>query len=96
RIEGAGPLRVIRDIVFPLVNRNFLAGFLLLFVSMLRELSVSILLYSRDSLVLPVLIFNMKLVGEYETLAALGVVMTALVLVVLAAVRYWTSVSVVR
>lgn len=96
RIEGASPLRVLRDIVLPLIDRNFVAGFLLLFVSMLRDLSISILLYSRDSLVLPVLIFNMKLVGEYETLAALGVVMTLLVLAVLAVVRYWTSVSVVR
>jgi iron(III) transport system permease protein len=95
RIEGAGPLRVIRDIVLPLVDRHFVAGFLLLFVSILRELSISILLYSRESLVLPVLIFNMQLVGEYETLAALGVVMTVLMLAVLAAVRYWTDVSVV-
>jgi len=96
RIEGAGPLRVIRDIVLPLVDRHFVAGFLLLFVSMLRELSISILLYSRESLVLPVLIFNMKLVGEYETLAALGVVMTVLVVAVLAVARHWTDVSLVE
>jgi iron(III) transport system permease protein len=96
RIEGAGPLRVLIDVVLPLIDRHFVAGFLLLFVSMLRELPISILLYSRESLVLPVLVFNMKLVGEYETLAALGVTMTVLVLAVLAAVRYWTDVSVAR
>ena len=38
----------------------------------------------------------MRLVGEYETLAALGVVTTVLVLAVLAMARDWTSASVVR
>jgi iron(III) transport system permease protein len=88
RIAGAGWLQTMKDIVFPLINKNFMSGFLLLFMSMIRDLDTSILLYSNESLVLSVMIFNLKLVGQYETLAALGVVMIILVLSVNFIVRY--------
>lgn len=88
RIAGAGWFRTMKDIVIPLINKNFVSGFLLLFMTMIRDLDTSILLYSQDSIVLSVMIFNLKLVGDYESLAALGVVMILLVLSVNGIVRY--------
>lgn len=88
RIAGAGWFRTMKDIVIPLINKNFVSGFLLLFMTMIRDLDTSILLYSQDSIVLSVMIFNLKLVGDYESLAALGVVMITLVLAVNFIVRF--------
>lgn len=88
RIAGAGWFRTMKDIIFPLINKNFVSGFLLLFMTMIRDLDTSILLYSQDSIVLSVMIFNLKLVGDYESLAALGVVMILIVLGVNFIVRY--------
>jgi iron(III) transport system permease protein len=80
----------------PVINKNFMAGYLLLFMSMMRDLSTSILLYSNESLVLAVMIFNLKLVGDYEGLAALGVVLIVIVLSVMAFVKYVLGVSITR
>ena len=96
RVAGAGWLRTIKDIVLPVINKNFMAGYLLLFMSMIRDLSTSILLYSQDSLVLAVMIFNLKLVGDYEALAALGVVLIVIVLGVMGFVKYGLGVSITR
>ena len=96
RVAGAGWLRTIKDIILPVINKNFMAGYLLLFMSMMRDLSTSILLYSNESLVLAVMIFNLKLVGDYEGLAALGVVLIVIVLSVMAFVKYVLGVSITR
>ncbi|MFB6097331.1 MAG: ABC transporter permease [Haloferacaceae archaeon] len=94
RVAGAGWLTTIKDIILPVISKNFASGYLLLFMSMMRNLSTSILLYDSDSVVLAVLIFNMKLVGDYEALAALGVVMIAIVLVVMGIVRFGFGASI--
>lgn len=96
RVAGAGWLRTIKDIILPVINKNFMAGYLLLFMSMIRDLSTSILLYSNESLVLAVMIFNLKLVGDYEGLAALGVVLIVIVLGVMGFVKYGLGVSITR
>ena len=51
----------------------------------LRELSTSILLYSPDSIVLAILAFDMWEGGQYNYVAALGVIMVS-VLVLMATV----------
>jgi len=94
RVAGAGWIRTIKDIVLPVIKKNFAAGYLLLFMSMMRDLSTSILLYSEDSLVLAVMIFNLKLIGDYEALAALGVVLIAIVVTVMGIVKFGFGVSI--
>jgi iron(III) transport system permease protein len=94
RVAGAGWLTTIKDIILPVISKNFASGYLLLFMSMMRNLSTSILLYDSDSIVLAVLIFNLKLVGDYEALAALGVVMIAIVLTVMGIVRFGFGASI--
>ena len=96
RVAGAGWLRTIKDIVLPVISKNFAAGYLLLFMSMMRDLSTSILLYSQDSLVLAVMIFNLKLVGDYEALSALGVVLIVITLSVMGFVKYGLGVSITK
>ena len=94
RVAGAGWLTTIKDIILPVISKNFASGYLLLFMSMMRNLSVSILLYDNDSIVLAVMIFNLKLVGDYEALAALGCVMIVIVLIVMGIVRFGFGASI--
>ena len=94
RVAGAGWLTTIKDIILPVISTNFASGYLLLFMSMMRNLSVSILLYGQDSIVIAVLIFNMKLTGNYEALAALGVVLIAITLTVMGIIRFGLGASI--
>jgi iron(III) transport system permease protein len=94
RVAGAGWLTTIKDIVLPVISKNFASGYLLLFMSMMRNLSVSILLYGQESIVIAVLIFNMKLTGNYEALAALGVVLIAITLSVMGIIRFGLGASI--
>lgn len=94
RVAGAGWIASIKDIMLPIISKNFASGYLLLFMSMMRNLSTSILLYDSDSIVLAVLIFNLKLVGDYEALAALGCVMIVIVLTVMGIVKYGFGASI--
>ena len=94
RVAGAGWITTIKDIILPVISKNFASGYLLLFMSMMRNLSVSILLYGEESIVIAVLIFNMKLTGNYEALAALGVVLIAITLTVMGIVRFGLGASI--
>lgn len=94
RVAGAGWLTTIKDIILPVISKNFASGYLLLFMSMMRNLSVSILLYGQESIVIAVLIFNMKLTGNYEALAALGVVLIAITLAVMGIIRFGLGASI--
>ena len=94
RVAGAGWLTTIKDIILPVISKNFASGYLLLFMSMMRNLSVSILLYGQESIVIAVLIFNMKLTGNYEALAALGVVLIAITLTVMGIIRFGLGASI--
>jgi len=76
-----------RKIILPLLTPGFLAGWLYISILALRELSTSILLYSTDSIVLSVLIFDLLDQAQYNWLAALGVLMI-MVLMVMALVAY--------
>jgi iron(III) transport system permease protein len=76
-----------RKVILPLLTPGFLAGWLYISILALRELSTSILLYSTDSIVLSVLIFDLLDQAQYNWLAALGVLMI-LVLMATALVAY--------
>jgi iron(III) transport system permease protein len=93
RIAGAGWLRTIKDIILPLINRSFVAGYLLIFADLMKNLAVPLLLYDQDSIVIPVLIFTFKLSGEFGKLAALGMVLFVLVMAVFAIAKYALGVS---
>ncbi|HXG50335.1 MAG TPA: iron ABC transporter permease [candidate division Zixibacteria bacterium] len=62
-------------IVLPLLMPGFVAGWIYIAVVSLRELSTSILLYTQESMVLSVLVFDLWESGLYSNVAALGVLM---------------------
>ena len=79
RIHGASWVGTMRRIVVPLLKPAIMAGWILLFVEFIRSLSLSILLYSNDSVVMPVVTYELYETGAYPALSAFSVVQTVLI-----------------
>lgn len=83
RVSGASWLQSFRHVLLPLTSSGLIAGWIYIFLVSFRELSTSILLYTPGREVLSVLVFSLYQDGSLTQLAALGVVMiVVLVLVV--------------
>jgi iron(III) transport system permease protein len=86
---GASWWQTFRRVLLPLASSGILAGWVYILVVSFRELSSSILLYSPGKEVLSILIWEQFENGQFTTLAAVGVCMVAiLVLLVLLAYRF--------
>ena len=86
-VSGASWFQTFRRILLPLASSGILAGFIYILVVSFRELSSTILLYSPGKEVLSVLLWEEFENGQLTTLAALGVCMV-LILVVLVLIAY--------
>jgi iron(III) transport system permease protein len=84
---GAGWWQSFRRIVLPLLVPGLIAGWVYIMTVSVRELSSSILLYSPGNEVLAIRIWEQYQNGQFTELAALGVVMVA-ALVVLVAIAF--------
>ena len=74
-----------RDVAFPLMRPGLASAWLLVFLPALRELSSAILLFTADSRVLSVVIYELYEEGRWEAVSTLGVILLALTLGILAA-----------
>jgi iron(III) transport system permease protein len=81
RILGAGRLRVLRDITAPLARSGIIAAWCFIFIGVIRELSASIILFTPNTKVISVVIFDLKEEGQFGAIAVLGLVMLALTFV---------------
>ena len=86
-VSGASWWKVFRRVLLPLLMPGLLAGWIYIFVVSFRELSSSILLYSSGNEILSILIWEQFENGKFTTLAALGVVMVA-ILMLLVSIAY--------
>lgn len=85
RILGASRLRALKDIMAPLLRSGVIATWCFIFVAVVRELSAAVILFTSDTKVLSVLIFDLKESGDLGAIAVLGIVMlviTTLVIIV--------------
>jgi iron(III) transport system permease protein len=87
RMSGGTWFDTFRRVVIPLMMPGILAGWVYVMIVSIRELSSSILLYSHNTRVLSVSIWELWENGETGVLAALGVVMVG-ALMVLVAIAY--------
>lgn len=78
RVSGAGWARTFRDIVLPLALPGLFAAWFLVFVPTLRELTVSILLWSAGNETIGVMVFNLQESGQEGPSAALAMLMIGL------------------
>ena len=86
-VSGARSWQTFRRVLLPLVVPGLVAGWVYIFVVGIRELASSILLYSPGNEVLSVVIWEQYENGRFPELAALGVLMVA-GLVVLVAIAH--------
>jgi iron(III) transport system permease protein len=85
RILGASRLRTLRDITAPLLGPSLIATWCFIFVAVVRELSAAVILFTSETKVLSVLIFDLKESGDLGAIAVLGLsmlVLTALIIIV--------------
>ncbi len=76
-LSGASWLTTFRRIVLPLLKPGLIAGWIYIVIVSIRELSSSVLLYSPDSEVVSVVLWEMWQNGQYVQLSALGVMLIA-------------------
>jgi iron(III) transport system permease protein len=81
RILGAGRFRVLREITAPLAKSGIIATWCFVFIGVIRELSASIILFSPNTKVMSVVIFDLKEEGQFGAIAVLGVFMLAMTFV---------------
>ena len=79
QILGASWGTTMREITLPLIRPGLFAGWLLVFVPVIQELSASILLFSSSSITLAVAIYNLYETGYIEPVAALAMINMAII-----------------
>ena len=84
RMLGATRLRTLVDITGPLLRTAVAATWCFVFVAVLRELSAAVILFTSETKVLSVLIFDLKESGDVGAIAVLSLVMIAITTVVVA------------
>jgi iron(III) transport system permease protein len=84
RILGGGRLVAIRQVLAPLMKRNLIGAWLLVFIPATRELSSAMFLYGPKTRTMSVMLMDMSEEGNFEHLAALGFLMLASTLVIVA------------
>jgi iron(III) transport system permease protein len=84
RILGASRLRALWQITAPLLRTSVIATWCFIFVGVIRELSAAILLFTSQTKVLSVLIYDLNESGDLAAIAVLGLLMLILTFAIVA------------
>ncbi|MCC6780413.1 MAG: iron ABC transporter permease [Hyphomicrobiales bacterium] len=87
RILGSSRLRTLRDITAPLLRTSVIATWCFIFVGVIRELSAAIMLFTSETKVISVLIFDLNESGDLGAIAVLGLMMLIITFAVVVAVN---------
>jgi iron(III) transport system permease protein len=85
RMLGASRLRTLADITAPLLRSAVIATWCFIFVAVIRELSAAVILFTSETKVLSVLIFDLKESGDVGAIAVLSLTMVAITTLVIVA-----------
>ena len=75
RILGATRLRALRQITAPLLRTSVIATWCFVFVGTIRELSAAVMLFTSETKVISVLIFDLNESGDLAAISVLGLIM---------------------
>src|ERR671920_2550566 len=75
RILGASRLRSLRDITAPLLRTSVIATWCFIFVGVMRELSAAIILFTSQTKVISVLIYDLNESGDLGAISVIGLAM---------------------
>lgn len=85
--SGASFLETFWRIYIPLMMPSLLAAFLVTMILAFREISAAIFLYSQGSELVSIAIFDLWSNGQYPAIAALGMIMVAMLMIVVLIVQ---------
>jgi iron(III) transport system permease protein len=85
RILGASRLRTLREVTAPLLGPSLVATWCFVFVAVVRELSAAAILFTSETKVLSVLIFDLNESGDLAAIAVLGLTMLILTGIIIVA-----------
>jgi iron(III) transport system permease protein len=84
RILGATRLRALWQITAPLLRTSVIATWCFVFVGTIRELSAAVMLFTSETKVVSVLIFDLNESGDLAAISVLGLIMLAVTFVIVA------------
>ena len=87
RILGATRLQSLRQITAPLLRTGVIATWCFIFIGVMRELSAAIVLFTSQTKVLSVLIYDLNESGDLAAISVLGIAMLAITFAVVLAVN---------
>jgi iron(III) transport system permease protein len=87
RILGATRLQALRYVTAPLLRTGLIATWCFIFVGVIRELSAAIMLFTSETKVVSVLIFDLNESGDLGAIAVLGLMMLAITFAVVVLVN---------
>lgn len=87
RILGATRMQALRHVTAPLLRTSVIATWCFIFVSVVRELSAAVILFTSETKVVSVLIFDLKESGDLGAISVLGLSMLILTFTVVVAVN---------
>jgi iron(III) transport system permease protein len=87
RILGATRLQSLGHITAPLLRTSVIATWCFIFVGVIRELSAAIILFTSETKVISVLIFDLNESGDLGAIAVLGIIMLIVTFAVVIAVN---------
>ena len=87
RILGATRLQALAHITAPLLRTSVIATWCFIFVGVIRELSAAIILFTSETKVISVLIFDLNKSGDLGAIAVLGLIMLAVTFAVVIAIN---------
>ncbi|MGE5820435.1 MAG: ABC transporter permease [Deltaproteobacteria bacterium] len=88
RIIGANRFISLKDITAPLARSGLIASWCFIFIGVIRELSVSILLFAPSSKVVSVVIFDLKEEGQIGAIAVLGILLLLVSFLIILSIRW--------
>ena len=87
RILGATRLGTLARITAPLLRTSVIATWCFIFIGVIRELSAAVMLFTSDTKVISVLIFDLNESGDLGAIAVLGIIMLVFTFAVVLAVN---------
>src|SRR5215218_9873529 len=87
RILGATRLRALREITAPLLRTSVIATWCFVFVGTIRELSAAVMLFTSETKVISVLIFDLNESGDLAGISVLGLSMLLITFAVVIAIN---------
>jgi iron(III) transport system permease protein len=87
RILGANRLTALQHITAPLARSGLIAAWCFIFIGVIRELSAAILLFTPNSKVISVVIFDLKEEGQVGAISVLGILLLVVSFVIILSVQ---------